>query len=145
MTTPLHLYLALPKVPNLSKVGGNTRPGHHQQAARWASEERHEWYAWIRAQITPPYPHFARAKASVVLWYPQHRHRDVQDNVPKALKPLWDVLKPEKWVGMVNQGGFFGIIQDDDEEHLRVESITVKADKARAPLTELRMEVMGAP
>mgnify|MGYP001591428697 FL=1 len=143
MTTPLHLRLLLPKVPDLSKVGGNARPGHHQQAARWTSEERQEWIGLIRAQLVPPYPHFYRAKATVALWYPQHRDRDMQDNVPRALKPLWDVLKPERWVGLVNQGGYFGIIFDDNEAHLKVESITVKVDKAKAPLTELRMEVLS--
>ena len=55
------------------------------------------------------------------------RRRRDGDNFASRLKPFWDAL--EKW----------GIIEDDDLEHLRVESLDIEVDPARAPLTVIEL------
>ena len=78
----------------------------------------------------PPWTQYAKAKARVLIVVATRRRRD-GDNFSGRLKPFWDAL--EKW----------GIIEEDDLEHLRVESLDIEVDPARAPLTVIELDDKG--
>lgn len=109
--------LTFPFVPNLERVGGNARHGHWADAYRAFQEQKQAWYYEVRRQLIPPMIRFqGLVQAKVTIYFTTSRARDI-DNLHRALKPLWDALKrPSSHPGDYG----WGIIEDDDIEHLEV-------------------------
>lgn len=113
--------LELPRLPSFRLVGGNATPGH------WAIRHRdmiREQTAWrklmLEAGCRPSdgvlMP--GRVSVRVRLVFPKRRGGRLPDvdNAMKALKPLMDLLEPQRVVrlrGRYAMRGYLGLIADD--------------------------------
>lgn len=133
----MSLLLELPKLPSRSGAHGNARHAHWAQRARTVREEQYAWACllmvaldqlglWGSATRQAEW-HFLSARVDVTFVFRMDRRRD-RDNYAAALKPLWDAVVQ------------VGILPDDDSEHLSIGGLEIEVDKARAPLTVLRIK-----
>ena len=118
----------IPYLPNVAVLGTNARRRTHWAVQRKAQKaDFGTWWGYILHQLDGAAPpHFSEARVDVELVFKTARTRDI-DNLMAACKPLFDALKQS------------GVIHADDSECLEPH-ITVSVDKARAPLTVVRVK-----
>lgn len=97
--------MSLNKLPNMSKVGGNRRPGHWAQRQRWFREEKEDWIAAIREKYADLPLFVGKVSMFVGVAFLRERRRD-EDNIIASLKPLLDALVH---VGVVEDDSQFSV------------------------------------
>lgn len=111
------LTMSLPRLPDMSRVGGNSRHYDWRVKAReWNAEQD----AWIIEMGMMEIPQFEKAQITgpfhlkITLHFPTQRHPDFL-NAAYALKPLEDLLEPWRIINN-NQvtRGHLGWIADDN-------------------------------
>jgi hypothetical protein len=137
--------LKLQALPDVGRLGGNARPGHHMQTSAWRRAESDMWIGLLTEQG------FGRSESpkimgpallKVILYYPTRTMPDV-DNIIASLKPLIDCLEPFRVIkkGINPLGwttrGHAGLIEDDNL--LEWGQLRRSVDKTLAPLTVLQL------
>ena len=132
MTPLLHLRLSVPALPDKDLLT-NARDG---RLSRWGRAEavrlmKSQWAPFLqRAFAEYQGPLVGPVKLHWTLYVPNYRTPD-WDGWVGALKPLQDLLVS------------FGVLPGDGPRWVRGGSVEIVVDKTKAPLTELRMEVLS--
>lgn len=124
------LILTLHYLPDTSVTSGNARHGHWAQRYKAMRSEREIWALelYLALNVLPGRsPRYKRLTVKPTLIYLTKRRRD-QDNALAALKPLFDTMVD------------FGLVPDDDAEHLTIELPVLLVDRARGPVTVLELK-----